>query len=154
MINPNKENRFSKKIVWLKLAGIVLVVAVISVPIIILNKYVPGAIGLELFAVFFGAVMFIPVLLDYLATTFNVGSNSITLSRGVVNRYSKAIAFDRIQDIEIARSLVYRLFGLSKVNIRTAVERKNTDIPDMVLILDREKGEWLKNFILDRKTNN
>ncbi len=67
-----------------------------------------------------GALAFIWSLLRYRALTHTITKSEIIITEGVINKSRTVIQFSQIQNIHIKKPLVYRLLGLSRVEIETA----------------------------------
>jgi putative membrane protein len=65
---------------------------------------------------------------------YAVGQNEIRIESGVLARNRRSIPFDRIQDIDLERSLLARLFGLAKVRIETGAGGKDEGLLDSVSV--------------------
>ena len=50
---------------------------------------------------------------------YGVGEREIVIESGVLSRNRRSIPFDRIQDVDIERALLARIFRLAKVRIET-----------------------------------
>jgi putative membrane protein len=81
------------------------------------------------------AVAIVGLLLQWLHWSrfrYGVGDAEIVIERGVLNRTRRSIPFDRIQDVDIERALLARLFGLAKVRIETGAGGKDEGVLDGV----------------------
>ena len=109
--------------------------------------------------IFLGLPIYIYLWIDYNRTTFVVEDNKITLNWGIIEKYSKSVAFNNVQNITNARGILSQFLGLSKVNIWTSspsqIEirgKESENRPELFLQLEYSDGEWLKNFILDKRS--
>ena len=50
---------------------------------------------------------------------YGVGAREIVIESGILSRNRRSIPFDRVQDVDIERGPLHRLFGLAKVRIET-----------------------------------
>jgi len=84
-----------------------------------------GVIGIVLFYIIF------PIILGYLIAyiwasfywdnyKFEVGPEKITISRGVIGKRVTNIPYERVQNVNIWRGVLERIFGLYAVQIETA----------------------------------
>ena len=150
MINLNTPNKLPSKIRWYWLVKIIILILL------------PGLFWHPLFwilTIFFGFPIFIYLLLFYNSFGFTVEDNKITINSGVIIKKSKSIPFNTIQNVENVKGVLYRIFGLSKVDIWTsspeqirAYKGSTTHKPDGSIDLITEDGDWLKNFILDKRS--
>lgn len=65
---------------------------------------------------------------------YGVGSGEIVIESGILQRQRRVIPFHRIQDIDIERGLLARLFGTAKVRIETGGAAKNEGDLDSVAL--------------------
>ena len=63
---------------------------------------------------------------------YGIGPHEIVIERGILHRTRREIPFDRIQDVDIERALLARLFGLAKVRIETGAGGKDEGVLDSV----------------------
>ncbi len=153
MINLNTPNILPiKSIIFYKLAQII----PLSFLLFIL-------FGKKLFFIPFFFIVFIVLpgcILIYLKLkfiNFIVENDKITINSGILIKRSKSIPFNQVQNVDIVRGLLHRVFGLCRVNIWTSSvgqiqfhEKKTIRRPDCTLDINATDGEWLKNFILSK----
>ncbi|HYE27480.1 MAG TPA: PH domain-containing protein [Allosphingosinicella sp.] len=65
---------------------------------------------------------------------YGVGAAEIVIESGILNRNRRSIPFGRIQDVDIERTFLARLFGLAKVRIETGAGGKDEGLLDSVSI--------------------
>jgi putative membrane protein len=65
---------------------------------------------------------------------YGISGSEIVIESGVLSRNRRSIPFDRIQDVDIERSFLARLFGLAKVRIETGAGGKDEGLLDSVSI--------------------
>ena len=154
MINLNTPTKLPSKIKIYWLVKVIILVFIISLPIFIFWRPI-----IWILIIFIGLPLYFYLLLFYNSFNFIVEDNKITLNSGVIIKKSKSIPYAIIQNIENVRGLLHRIFGLSRVNIWTsspeqikAYKGSTTHKPDGDLDLIIDDGEWLKNFILDKKS--
>jgi len=154
MINLNISNKLPASIKWYWLAKIFLLIFIISLPIFIFWKLI-----FLILLIFIGLPIFLYLLLYYNSFSFIINDNKITINSGVIIKNSKSIPFSTIQNVENVRRILHRVYGLSKVNIWTsspeqirAYKGSTTHKPDGSLDLTSEDGDWLKNFILGKRS--
>ena len=51
--------------------------------------------------------------------TYGIGTQDIVIESGLLSRNRRTIPFSRIQDVDIERKLLHRIFGLAKVNVES-----------------------------------
>ena len=68
--------------------------------------------------------------------SYRVGPAEIVIESGVLNRNRRNIPFDRVQDVDIERTFLARLFGLAKVRIETGAGGKDEGLLDSVSIAE------------------
>ena len=115
--------------------------------------------GFWLFIIVAGVTTLI-TLLDYYGLSFSINENSFRLREGIINIREQSLAYRQIQNIDIARPLLYRLAGLSKVVILTAGTEdhnhstvnteSNVQSEAIIDFIDKEKAEKLQHELLER----
>jgi putative membrane protein len=70
---------------------------------------------------------------------YGLGATEIVIESGVLNRNRRSIPFDRIQDVDIERSFLARLFGLAKVRIETGAGGKDEGLLDSVSLAEAHR---------------
>ncbi|MEA3053195.1 MAG: putative rane protein [Sphingomonadales bacterium] len=70
---------------------------------------------------------------------YGVGEAEIVIESGVLHRNRRSIPFDRIQDVDIERSFLARLFGLAKVRIETGAGGKDEGLLDSVSLAEAHR---------------
>jgi len=150
MINLNTPTQLPSKIKWYWFTKIIIL---ILLPTIFWHPL------FWILTIFFGLPIFVYLLLFYNSFNFIVEDNKITINSGIIIKKSKSIPFSIIQNVENVRGLLHRIFSLSRVNIWTSSPEQikvykgsTTHKPDGDLDLVVDDGEWLKNFILDKKS--
>lgn len=102
--------------------------------------------------------MLVNSILQFKWFSFTLTRNAITIDSGVIVQKSRAVRFDKIQDVEVRRSVLQGLLGLKSVAIWTASldqARGNTRRPDGLIVLDADSADWLANFLISPdRTNN
>jgi putative membrane protein len=73
---------------------------------------------------------------------YGVGASEIVIESGLLSRNRRSIPFDRIQDLDIERGPLHRLFGLAKVKIETGAGGKDEGVLDSLTLgeADRLRG--------------
>ena len=65
---------------------------------------------------------------------YGVGASEILIESGLFSRNRRSIPFERIQDLDIERGPLHRLFGLAKVKIETGAGGKGEGVLDSVTL--------------------
>jgi putative membrane protein len=65
---------------------------------------------------------------------YGVGASEILIESGLFSRNRRSIPFERIQDLDIERGPLHRLFGLAKVKIETGAGGKDEGVLDSVTL--------------------
>jgi putative membrane protein len=65
---------------------------------------------------------------------YGVGASEILIESGLLSRNRRSIPFERIQDLDIERGPLHRLFGLAKVRIETGAGGKDEGVLDSVTL--------------------
>jgi putative membrane protein len=82
------------------------------------------------------------ILLNWLAWSrfrYGVGANDIVIESGILNRTRRSIPFDRIQDVDIERKPLARIFGLAKIRIETGGAGKDEGVLDSVSVAEADR---------------
>ena len=86
-----------------------------------------------------GAVMAAMACLFWWRFRYGVGAGEIVIEKGLLARTRRVIPFDRIQDVDIERALLARLFGLAKVRIETGAGGKDEGVLDSVSVAEADR---------------
>ena len=70
---------------------------------------------------------------------YGIGAREIVIESGLLNRNRRSIPFDRIQDVDIERGPLQRLFGLAKVRIETGGAAKDEGVLDSVTLAEAHR---------------
>jgi putative membrane protein len=70
---------------------------------------------------------------------YGVGPAEIVIESGILNRNRRSIPFDRVQDVDIERTFLARLFGLAKVRIETGAGGKDEGLLDSVSLAEAHR---------------
>ncbi|MDZ7726481.1 MAG: PH domain-containing protein [Candidatus Campbellbacteria bacterium] len=68
---------------------------------------------------------------------------------GVINKKYASIPYDRIQNVDISRGLLQRIFGLSEIRIQTAGQSGLVIAEGSLPGLSKENAEDLRELLLD-----
>ncbi|MFA6295465.1 MAG: PH domain-containing protein [Candidatus Paceibacterota bacterium] len=109
--------------------------------------------GLYTLALFLFVVGYFIAELTYKFYTFTLEEFDLRLKRGIFNLETVSIPYRQIQDVNINRSLFYRIIGVSKVIIDSAGHEETGEFNETDILLepiDREVAEEIR-IILQRK---
>ncbi|HEY9553478.1 PH domain-containing protein [Allosphingosinicella sp.] len=70
---------------------------------------------------------------------YGVGPGEIVIEKGLLHRTRRSIPFERIQDVDIERGPLQRLFGLAKVKIETGGSGKDEGLLDSVTLAEADR---------------
>jgi putative membrane protein len=70
---------------------------------------------------------------------YGVGAAEIVIESGVLQRNRRSIPFERVQDVDIERTFLARLFGLAKVRIETGAGGKDEGLLDSVSLAEAHR---------------
>jgi putative membrane protein len=70
---------------------------------------------------------------------YGVGAAEILIESGVLHRNRRSIPFDRVQDVDIERTFLARIFGLAKVRIETGAGGKDEGLLDSVSLAEANR---------------
>lgn len=87
-------------------------------------------------------IALVMVLLNWLAWSrfkYGVGERDIVIESGILTRTRRSIPFDRIQDVDIERKLLARIFGLAKIRIETGGGGKDEGVIDSVTVAEADR---------------
>lgn len=111
---------------------------------------------LIVFALFliFSAVAYIFAWLIYSSYTFMLDNNSLKIKRGIFNKAENAIPYRQIQNVDIERSFIFQILGLSRLVILTAGhedEKPRGDESEGVIpAIDKSVAGLLQSELLKR----
>lgn len=95
------------------------------------------------------AVVGVFQFLSWWRFTYELTDDAVVVQSGVLSRNRRTIPFDRVQDVDIERKLLARLFGLAKVNLETGGAGENEGALDSVSMAEAER---LRGVIRRRAT--
>jgi putative membrane protein len=85
------------------------------------------------------AVLVLTQWLSWSRFQYGVGSHEIVIESGILSRNRRSIPFDRVQDVDIERGPLARLFGLAKVRIETGGSAKDEGVLDSVTLAEADR---------------
>ena len=91
------------------------------------------------FFVLYGAVALPLMLVQYLRFRYWITPREIVIHSGVFTRRKRNIPLERIQNIEVERSLLPRLLGTAKVKIETAGSTTTEGVLEYVTVAEAER---------------
>jgi membrane protein YdbS with pleckstrin-like domain len=111
--------------------------------------------ALMLLFIFIGIPGVIYALLGFKNTSFMIEEGKLTINRGIINKQSKTIPFNTVQNASVFGGPVTSLFGIAGIKIWTASPGQHTITqdgkqrtkPDGYLFLFTEDANWLKDEI-------
>lgn len=86
--------------------------------------------------------MIVLIVVQWLAWSrfeYGVGAHEIVIQSGILSRNRRSIPFDRVQDVDIERGPLHRLFGLAKVRIETGGSAKDEGVLDSVTLDEADR---------------
>lgn len=96
------------------------------------------------FAILYGVLVLPWIVLYYLRFRYWISDEEITIHSGVLTRRRRNIPVDRIQNIEIERPLLPRLFGTAKVAVYTAGSSNAEGVLEYVSV---EEAKSIKRIV-------
>lgn len=164
---------FGKKVFWLfflEASPIAFVVLLISIILFVLSfqsfltdtflgniqNYVLEATFITFIItllIFLGALLF--AWLTFTNYLFSMSDDSFKIKRGILSKTENAIPYRQIQNVDIERSLLFQMLGLSRLIILTAghedVAPKGSDEAEGIIsAIDQKLGEWMQTELLKR----
>jgi putative membrane protein len=70
---------------------------------------------------------------------YGVGAGEIVIESGILHRNRRSIPFERVQDVDIERGPLARIFGLAKVRIETGAGGKDEGLLDSVTVAEADR---------------
>jgi putative membrane protein len=98
-----------------------------------------GLSGALYLAAALGAVLLAAKWLAWRRFKYGVGAGEIVIESGILHRNRRSIPFDRVQDVDIERTFLARLFGLAKVRIETGAGGKDEGLLDSVSLAEAQR---------------
>jgi len=94
------------------------------------------------------------IYLEYKNWKYELTSNHLKIQNGVISKNYRSVPYQRIQNIEIRRGVLARIFGFSVLNIQTAgysmQANQNYESEGYLPTISKENAEEIKNFILKK----
>jgi putative membrane protein len=98
-----------------------------------------GLTGALYLAAGLGAALLVVKWLVWRRFRYGVGAAEIVIESGILHRNRRSIPFDRVQDVDIERTFLARLFGLAKVRIETGAGGKDEGLLDSVSLAEANR---------------
>ncbi|HYJ83595.1 MAG TPA: PH domain-containing protein [Allosphingosinicella sp.] len=98
-----------------------------------------GLTGALYLAAGLGVILLVLKWLIWRRFKYSVGESEIVIESGLLNRNRRSIPFDRVQDVDIERTFLARLFGLAKVRIETGAGGKDEGLLDSVSLAEAHR---------------
>lgn len=95
--------------------------------------------GFALVALVFALVAILFHWVTYRRFRYGVGAGEIVIESGLLTRTRRLIPFDRVQDVDIERGPLQRLFGLATVRIETGGGKSDEGVIDSVSLREADR---------------
>lgn len=162
-----------KKVFWLfflqtaPAAFILLIISIIlfilsfqpflaSTPLGDMQKYTLGATLITfILSLLIGAASLSYAWLNYKNYVFLMADDSFKIRRGILSKTENAIPYHQIQNVDIERSLMFQMLGLSRLIILTAGHEDESikgrdEAEGIIPAIDQKLAEWLQAELLKR----
>lgn len=70
---------------------------------------------------------------------YGIGVDGLVIEHGMIGRTRRTIPFDRIQDVDIERKPLHRLFGLARVHVETGAAGRDEGVLDSVSLAEADR---------------
>ncbi|MEM8666491.1 MAG: PH domain-containing protein [Planctomycetota bacterium] len=143
--SDSDESRLHPSTVWLPATETMINTIV---PFVIASFFV-GPIGSLMF---FGLFVWVPVLIYYIVryrtVAYRIAGDEVIIKSGLLSKRERRIPFDRVQEVEIHKSVLHRIIGCAKVNLSTA----GSDTKEAALnVLTTQAADVLKRSVSDKQ---
>lgn len=98
-----------------------------------------GLTGALYMAAGLGVVLLVVKWLMWRRFKYGIGAAEIVIESGILQRNRRSIPFDRVEDVDIERTFLARLFGLAKVRIETGAGGKDEGLLDSVSLAEADR---------------
>jgi putative membrane protein len=85
------------------------------------------------------AVLLVLKWLAWRRFRYGAGESEIVIESGILSRNRRTIPFDRVQDVDVERTFLARLFGLARVRIETGAGGKDEGLLDSVTLAEAQR---------------
>jgi membrane protein YdbS with pleckstrin-like domain len=91
---------------------------------------------------------------QYLSFSYSLDEHSLKVKTGIIDIHEDAIPYRQVQDINIRRNLLYRLFGLSRLIILSGGTEdqgdQNDESKNIIPAIDKNVGAYLQEELIRR----
>ncbi|CAN5746336.1 hypothetical protein BH11PAT2_BH11PAT2_01160 [soil metagenome] len=150
----SEPTKIPKSVGFYYLVRVVLFTALITFPAVVFHAWT--AFFVMLFIVI-DIPLWIFFSMEVANKTFQLSENQITVSGGILSKYSIAIAFSNAQNVITTSGPILRLFGLERLSAWTSspsqivIREGNSDNrPDMSLVLHKADAEYVRVYMLKK----
>lgn len=88
-------------------------------------------------------------VVSWWARTYRVTEDRLVIDEGILTRHHRVVPFERVQQVDISRSLGQQVFGLAALSIATAGEAGTTTVN--LRLLDHRRALGLRTHVLRRR---
>jgi uncharacterized membrane protein YdbT with pleckstrin-like domain len=175
--NKQGYQTLGKKVFWLfflQTSPVAFVLLIISIILFVLSlqpfspdtlmgnaqKYALGATLITfILSLLAGSIAFTVAWLTYKNYVFSTGEDSFKIKRGILSKTENAIPYRQIQNVDIERSIMFQMLGLSRLIILTAGHEdenpKGTAVggdeaEGIIPAIDQKLADWLQTELLRR----
>lgn len=87
------------------------------------------------------AIIFVAIAewLGWRSFRYGIGAREIVIESGILSRNRRSIPFERVQDIDIERGPLARLFGIARVKIETGGSAKDEGLLDSITLEEADR---------------
>jgi len=162
MIKLGEKTKFPPRFKWYifsKIMAPAVLAALVYLPWSISSEVLGSLMGMVVAAfLFFSLLWWGYFVLVYKFSDIVVDDGRLTFNSGILTRRSKTVAFDRVQNVDVATGFIAAMFDISEISVWTASPGQassaaNPDsCPEGTFYLTRADAEWLRNFILGKSS--
>ena len=162
-----------KKVFWLfflQIAPIAFILLLVSVVIFILsfqsflansafgnlqNYFLMTSFGAFILSLIIAIICSMSAWLTYKNYVFSMGEDSFKIKKGVLSKTENAIPYRQIQNVDIERSFMFQMLGLSRLIILTAGHedenpKEGDEAEGVIPAIDQQLAIWLQTELLKR----
>lgn len=144
----------------LRRSGFFFVCTIIFFGLFFVTDLIPGSLQTYLRLIDFIFILFLLVIaastiglsyLEYHNFTVAILERNIKITRGIINRHEVGIPYKAIDRVDIVRTLLYQLFGLSDLVVHVAsTDTKGNEESVTLPFLEKDIAEQIQQEILKR----
>jgi putative membrane protein len=112
---------------------------VIGIPAVLAVTSEIGWVNLALLALAAVVIIALAEWISWRSFRYGIGTGEIVIESGVLSRNRRAIPFERVQDIDIERGPLARLFGLAKARIETGGSGQDEGVLDSITLDEADR---------------